>query len=224
MKDIILYHGSRGGLDGTIQPISRTRCDFGKGFYMGDSPEQAKSLVIEDSAPVFYTLKLKLSEIPEEKILNLQKQDWVYAVLANRKKCPEFNELKLAKDIVKKMEEYDVIVGPIADDRMNEAMQRFSDYGLTDKGLSACLKAVDYGMQYVAKSEFACSKIEIISERSIFGKEADDIRKFTEERRKESRDIVKKVTAQYQREGEYLNEIIQKELIKEMEVISYDRY
>lgn len=224
MKDVILYHGSRGGLDGDIQPLSRARCDFGKGFYMGDSPEQAKSLVIEDAAPVFYTLKFKLSEIPEEKILHLQEQDWIYTVLANRKKCPEFNELKLAKDIIKKMGEYDVIVGPIADDRMNEAMQRFSDYGLTDKGLSACLKAVDYGMQYVAKSEFACSKIEIISERSIFGKEADDIRKFTEKKRMESRDIVKKATAQYQRQGEYLNEIIQKELLKEMEVISYERY
>lgn len=224
MKDIILYHGSRGGLEGEIAPLSRARCDFGKGFYMGESPEQAKSLVIEDAAPVFYTLKFKLSEIPEEKILKLTDTDWIYTVLANRKKCPEFNELKLAKDIIKKMEEYDVIVGPIADDRMNEAMQRFSDYALTDKGLNACLKAVDYGVQYVAKSEFACSKIEIISERSIFGKEADDIRKFTEQKRKESRDIVKRSAMQYQRQGEYLNEIIQKELVKEMGVISYDRY
>lgn len=213
MKDMILYHGSRGGLEGDIKPESRVRCDFGKGFYMCESPEQAKGLVVGDNAPVFCTLKFKLSEIPEEKILNLKEQDWMYTVLANRKNCQDFNELQLARDILEKMGEYDVIVGPIADDWMNEAMQRFFDYTLTDKGLQACLKSVDYGLQYVARSELACSKIEVISERSIFGKEADDIRKFTEQKRGESRDIVKRAAAQYQRQGKYLNEIIQKELV-----------
>lgn len=29
MKDIILFHGSRGGIDGPIKPSSRIRCDFG---------------------------------------------------------------------------------------------------------------------------------------------------------------------------------------------------
>ena len=42
MKDKILFHGSRGGIDGNIKPISRVRCDFGKGFYMGEDSNQAK--------------------------------------------------------------------------------------------------------------------------------------------------------------------------------------
>ena len=33
---VLLYHGSRSGIKGPIAPISRERCDFGKGFYMGD--------------------------------------------------------------------------------------------------------------------------------------------------------------------------------------------
>ena len=97
MKDIILYHGSRGGLDGPIRPESRIRCDFGKGFYMGESQEQAKSLIIEDSSPVFYTIKLKLSEIPDNKILLLKDYDWLYAVLSNRQKIQEFNELEISE-------------------------------------------------------------------------------------------------------------------------------
>ena len=40
-KDIILYHGSRGGIDGDIAPISRARCDFGQGFYLGEEEKQA---------------------------------------------------------------------------------------------------------------------------------------------------------------------------------------
>lgn len=30
-----LYHGSKSGLTGTIAPVSRDVCDFGRGFYMG---------------------------------------------------------------------------------------------------------------------------------------------------------------------------------------------
>ena len=32
---IILYHGSKSGIIGAIEPKSRKQCDFGKGFYMG---------------------------------------------------------------------------------------------------------------------------------------------------------------------------------------------
>ena len=176
MKDMILYHGSRGGIEGDIRPSSRLRCDFGRGFYMGENPMQVKSLVTEDISPMFYTLKLKLSEIPEDKILVLEDNEWLHAILSHRKKVPEFNQLEVSKYWLKELQKYDVIIGKIADDRMNAAMQRFTDYGLTDEGLIACLQSVDYGNQIVAKTPFACSKIEILSEREIFGKEADDIR------------------------------------------------
>lgn len=36
--DHMLYHASRSGIKGKIQPSSRSRCDFGKGFYMGTDP------------------------------------------------------------------------------------------------------------------------------------------------------------------------------------------
>lgn len=32
---ILLYHGSKSGLSGAIAPISRDKCDFGRGFYSG---------------------------------------------------------------------------------------------------------------------------------------------------------------------------------------------
>ena len=43
MEDVILYHGSRGGIQGKIRPCSRLRCDFGKGFYMGDITPATKN-------------------------------------------------------------------------------------------------------------------------------------------------------------------------------------
>lgn len=42
---IILYHGSKSGINGPIAPISTDRCDFGKGFYMGTDRNQPLTLI-----------------------------------------------------------------------------------------------------------------------------------------------------------------------------------
>ncbi len=211
MKDIILYHGSRGGLQGIIKPMSRVHCDFGQGFYMGESSKQAQGMIAETEMPVFYKLRFRLSEIPEERILMLGSEEWLHVVMANRRRSEEFNALALAKQTLQKLKDYDVIIGPIADDRMNEAMQRFSDYGLTDKGLIACLASVDYGNQYVARTAFACGKIDILESKILKGKELADVRQYAEQKRSESRNVVNAMARKYQREGLYLNEIIDRE-------------
>lgn len=208
MEDVILYHGSRGGIIGDIKPKSRIACDFGEGFYLCTNPMQAKGIIVEDSCPVFYEIKLKLSEIPEDRILNLNGQDWVLAVLANRRRLKDINDSWIGPYWINRLQEFDVVIGPIADDRMNEAMRRFSDYGLTDKGLEACLKSVNYGTQYVLKSNLACSKVEIINEHEIFGQEADHVHAYTKSMRNEGRDVVNRMAAKYMRDGRYLNEML----------------
>jgi len=35
-----LYHGSKAGIAGMIRPDSRTTCDFGRAFYMGECEQQ----------------------------------------------------------------------------------------------------------------------------------------------------------------------------------------
>jgi len=212
MKNEPLYHGSRGGINGPIKPISRERCDFGRGFYMGEYPEQVKGLVIEDAMPMFYALEFKLSEIPDDKILVLDGMAWVYAVLACRKNVPEFSQLNIAKEIKKAIDDADVVIGPIADDRMNEAVKQFTNGALSDAGLLECLKHVDYGYQYVAKTDFACSKIEIISERDIYENEAEAIREYTKKKRAEGKNVVKQAIRDYRKEGRFLDEIIRDEL------------
>ena len=44
---IILYHGSKSGLEGRIKPKSRDKCDFGKGFYMGTEIGQSLTLICD---------------------------------------------------------------------------------------------------------------------------------------------------------------------------------
>lgn len=230
MEDVILFHGSRGGIDGKIKPISRVRCDFGQGFYLGTNAQQAKAIVIDDDSPYFYTMKLKLSEIPEDRILNLTNdRDWLYTILANRKRVPEFNSLSISQEYLNKCKNYDVIIGPIADDKMADAMSRFANYGLTDSGLIACLKSIKYGNQYVMKTQFACDKIEILDEKQIYGMELRQLRDYTVQKRRECRDVVNDMARKYQRTGLFLNEIIDQECNLEnrkfsLEENSYDEY
>lgn len=42
---ITLYHGSKSGIKGEIAPLSREKCDFGKGFYMGTEETQPLTLI-----------------------------------------------------------------------------------------------------------------------------------------------------------------------------------
>jgi hypothetical protein len=50
-------------------------------------------------------------------------------------------------------EGFDFVIGPIADDRMNEAVRRFVVAELTDEGLFAGIASLRYGIQVMAKIE-----------------------------------------------------------------------
>ena len=43
--DVVLYHGSREGINGNIKPRSRRGTDFGSGFYAGTNEEQALAII-----------------------------------------------------------------------------------------------------------------------------------------------------------------------------------
>lgn len=214
MDDVTLYHGSKSGIVGKIRPISREDCDFGMGFYMGTIPEQTKGLVLNRPEPVFYEMKFRLSEIPEDRILILDDMEWLNMILANRRVNEEFDDLDLAKQTLEQMEQYDVIIGSIADGGISRAIESFSKGILTDEGLLTCLSYVDYGQQYVAKTQFACDKIDILSEHNITKSEKKEIRKYASEMQRKSYGLLSKVELEYRDNGMYIDEIIDNEMKK----------
>lgn len=216
MEDIILYHGSRSGIDGDIKPISRSRCDFGRGFYMGTDKMQAKSLVATFYEPKIYTLRLKLSEIPESQILYLDdEKKWLHTVLACRG-AVSTKQMPSLKKALSALNNCDIVVGKIADDSMKEALSAFCRNVLTDKGLIDCLQKVNYGYQYVAKTDFACSKIEILDEKRIFGRDKQVAIEFGNSKRNMFLDVVEKAKEEYSNKGDYLHNILIKEKAREV--------
>ncbi len=211
MKDITLYHGSRGGIVGDIQPCSRVRCDFGQGFYMGTKSEQAKTLICTDSDPILYTVNLKLSEINENNILVLSDMDWAYYVLYNRGRLESVKNTEFYKSIANMGAEIDVIIGPIADDNMNVIMKQFANGDITDKALLECIRCINYGTQYVAKTKNACSHIEICLEESLDMTKFIEYQRYRNARKQESEQKVKVIKRQYRSEGKYLDQILEEQ-------------
>lgn len=209
MEKIILYHGSRGGIVGKIEPKSRLRCDFGAGFYMGTNPDQAKTLVSNDQAPYFYKLELDLSEFPADHILRLDGMEWAYFVLYNRGRLDSVKKSALYKRCTQLASGKDIIIGPIADDAMNEVMNRFIHGDITDKAFMECIRGLDYGIQYVAKTEAACGCVIVLEEKELYGKELDDAALLAEKRRKDGRAFADAMQRRYRREGRYFDEILQ---------------
>lgn len=207
-KDITLFHGSRGGIAGDIKPISRERCDFGQAFYMGTNPEQAKSLVSNDSDPYFYKLRLNLTQISKDKILELKDMTWAYFVLYNRGKLNSIKNTEFYQQIKNLGKDKDLIIGPIADDAMNETMKKFVKGEITDKAFLESIRVIDYGIQYAAITESACSQIKILSERELFGAELTEAKQDSDIRKYEGITKAEEIQKKYRREGKYLDEIL----------------
>ena len=68
---VLLYHGSKSGIEGAIEPKSRKQCDFGKGFYMGTDPGQALTLICDYEKSKLYlvsidTRQLAMLDVPAD--------------------------------------------------------------------------------------------------------------------------------------------------------------
>ena len=141
---ITLYHGSKAGLDGPIRPISRDRCDFGSGFYLGTERLQPLTLICSYDKPCLYTVELDFDGLS---VLDYSDGlDWALSIALNRGKLTRETAPALYDHIAQLSNGKDVITGKIANDRMFVVLDRFFAGAITDTALLACLSALDIGM------------------------------------------------------------------------------
>lgn len=153
---MVLYHGSKKGIDGEVKPISREECDFGKGFYMGTNTLQPLTLICNENKPKFYVVEFDITGL---NVLTIDIcMDWAMLIAYYRKEMESAKGTAIYEKYAHMLDGYDVIIGYIANDRMYTELSRFLNYTLTDAALINCLSALDLGKQYVAISERACKK------------------------------------------------------------------
>ena len=206
---LVLYHGSKKGIDGEVNPISRNECDFGKGFYMGTSTLQPLTLICNENKPKFYAVELDMTGL---NVLTVDiSMDWAMLIAYYRKEMESAKGTPIYEKYANMAKGYDLVIGYIANDRMYTELSRFFNRTLTDVALINCLSALDLGKQYVAISEKACRQIKILQEQPLSPLELALLKDMSAARRKEGIALAEEIEIKYRREGKYFDEILRGE-------------
>lgn len=207
--DLILYHASRKGINGIIQPISRSKCDFGQGFYMGTEAIQPLTLVCNEDKPKFYQVKMNLEGL---KVLNVEAGlDWAMLIAYFRGYMKGEEDTSVYEKYSHMADGYDVITGYIANDRMYQVLNDFFERRITDTALIASLSALNLGKQYVAITQKACNQIQILEEKSLNRLELLVLKDRSEIRRREGISLAERCVIEHRRDGRFFDEILKGE-------------
>lgn len=203
---LILFHGSKEGINGDIKPISKDRCDFGRGFYMGDNPVQPLTLTCDFKDSKFYIVSLNTNNLKIKDIkLDL---DWAFLIAYNRGFLNDVKDTDFYNKYKKMLDGVDIAIGYIADDRMFVVLDSFFKGTMTDVALLKCLSALKLGKQYVALTSKATNNIIVEKTIDLLWIEKEVIKKESENNRQEGILLANQISKEYRRQGRFFDEII----------------
>ncbi len=203
----LLFHGSKGEIKGDIDVnFGRGNNDFGKGFYTGESYEQAVSFISTYDDPSVYFMSFDDSDLKCKRYS--VDREWMITIAYYRETLDKYENRPLIKKIIKESRDCDYIIAPIADNKMFETINEFIEGNLTDEQCKHCLAATNLGMQYVFLTEKAASRLKIVERCYVCDKEREHYKKLKEDYRKLGNDKVKLAKAQYRGIGKYIDEVL----------------
>jgi len=205
---IVLFHGSKSGIEGNIAPKSRKQCDFGQGFYMGTEPGQPLTLICDYEKSKFYIVSVAIDEL---KMLEVPADlEWAMVVAYHRGRMESIKGTAFYNKYRDMAEGKDLIVGSIADDRMFYVIDNFFIGNITDKALVSSLAALELGKQYVAVTKKGCEAVRIEREVEISYLERLFVQEVAEQNRTRGVSLANKICKDYRREGMYFDEILER--------------
>ena len=203
----LLFHGSKGEIKGDIDVnFGRGNNDFGKGFYTGESYEQAISFISTYDDPSVYFMSFDDSDLKCKRYS--VDREWMMAIAYYRESLDKYENHPSIEKIIKESRDCDYIIAPIADNKMFETINEFIEGNLTDEQCKHCLAATNLGMQYVFLTEKAASRLKIVERCYVCDKEREHYKKLKEDYRKLGNDKVKLAKAQYRGIGKYIDEVL----------------
>lgn len=180
-EGIVLYHGSYCVVENPDLSKCAMYKDFGQGFYLTTSKEQAKSFakisatkakakgLMSVSEKFGYVSFFKVSDIDSLKTFDFDTADvnWLHCIVSHRRQG-SFSEIK------KSMQEYDVISGKIANDDTNATIIAYMDnvFGAlgseqADKMCISLLLPERLKDQFCFRSDKAISALEFLKSEKV---------------------------------------------------------
>ena len=125
---MILYHGTNKAFDTIDLPKSKPNKDFGQGFYLSREYSQAMEMAktkfdqIKTGFPTVLTYEVDEQQMNQLKVLRFDAYtlEWAQFILMNRR-----------NDTNKPMHDYDIVYGPIANDKVGVQLWKF-EYQMID--------------------------------------------------------------------------------------------
>ena len=203
---VLLYHGSKSGIEGGIAPKSRKQCDFGEGFYMGTEPSQALTLICDYESSKFYIVSISMEDLA---VLNVPADlEWAMIVAYHRGRMEKIKGTSIYDKYQEMTKDKDLVIGSIANDRMFFVIDNFFIGNITDAALVNSLSALELGKQYVAVTQRGCDAVWIEKEVPISYLEKLFMKEVSEANRVKGSSLANDICKNYRREGLYFDEIL----------------
>ena len=201
----VLFHGSKDGLAEVTITGSRDNCVFGKGFYLGETYNQALSFICEKEKSSVYSFKYSLRDLKIKRFdCNLE---WMLAICYYRGTLRQYASNQIVSKIVAEIEASDVIIAPIADNKMFYVMAQFTDGEINADVALHSLSASKLGRQFIFRTDKALQNLVPIEKYYLSNPEREDCKKLLNERSYEIDTKLKLAKRQF-KTGLYIEEIL----------------
>lgn len=208
--DVVLYHGSKSELVENISlDFSREHVDLGKGFYAGDNYDQSLDFVSQTKEGSIYVLDVDYRNL---NVLNIDVSlKWMLFIALNRSKLEKYKDTSLYKQLSKEMNSYDVLIAPIADNRMFTTIDDFVKSAITSEQAIHALKDLSLGKQIVFKTDKAINQIKIIERLYVSKSEKKKAYENKIQKIANADSFISDAYEKYIRQGQYISEVFNDE-------------
>ena len=184
MNTLTLYHGTNTPFTKPDITRSRIDLDFGPGFYLTPDRQTASKWACKTVKSYLMSCALDTNDL-RVKTIALD-DEWLETVFACRN-----------GDVPNNIKGYDVIVGPIADDRLFYAFDYYSDGLITKEQTIRLMNCMDYGSQYALLTHKAIDALSAIEFKELFGGERAHYVEMYNSDRREAAKRTQKLLAEF---------------------------
>lgn len=203
----VLFHGSRKDFSLPLDlSHSRPNNDFGMGFYLGENLKQAAMYVSNLKAGKVYAFSLNEGSLKEKRFG--VSREWMLAIAYYRGWINGYRGNRMISNILEEVEKSDVVIAPIADNRMFDIISEFARGEITDLQCQHALSATNLGMQYVLRSEKALDNASFLDCFYISKSEKESLLKQRLDLNSLGLSKVKASRIEYRGKGRYIDELL----------------
>lgn len=207
-ENIVLFHGAKRSFSMPVDfaTNSKSTNNFGVGFYLGETFEQGANYISVLNQSIVYCFNLNLNNLKIYKF-NVN-AEWMITIAYFRGWLDDFKDSSLIQKLISKISNYDVIVAPIADNRMFDIIAEFVENEITDEQCRHALAATNLGFQYVLKTNKALKNVKLLKEMFVCQKEKASCLDNRVTLTNNGSQKVKIARIQYKNKGRYIEEIL----------------